>query len=185
MYQEQIKNLKVNLEKTIEYLRMELAGIQTGRATPTLVEDLKVDCYGQKLPIKQLAAISSPEPRLLIVRPWDSAIIKDIERAIKDSRLGLSMSSDNEAIRLNVPSLSEERRKELARILSDKAEECRIAVRRQRGEVWERIQDMEKNKEIREDDKFRAKDELQKIVDQYNEKIEEMKSRKEDEILKV
>lgn len=185
MYQEIIKTIKPEMERTLDYLKSELNSLQVGRATPGLVEDLPVDCYGQRLPLKQLAAIQTPEPRLILIRPWDRAIIKDIERAIGQSRLGLSPSVDEETIRLNVPPLSEERRKELVKILQERTEECRISVRRHREETWKKIQDMEQNKEIREDDKFRAKDELQKLVDEYNKKIDEVKKKKEEEIMKV
>lgn len=185
MYQQIIKKIKPELERTLDYLKSELAGLQIGRATPGLVEELPVDCYGQRLPLKQLAAIQAPEPRLLLIRPWDKSIIKDIEKAISQSRLGLSPSVDDDAIRLKVPPLSEERRKELAKIVQERVEECRISVRRHREDAWKEIQEMEQRKEIREDDKFRAKDELQKLVDEYNEKIDEARKKKEEEIMKV
>jgi ribosome recycling factor len=185
MYQEIINRLKPNLDKTIEYLKDELAGLQVGRATPALIEDLEVECYGQKMPLKQLAAIQTPEPRLIIVRPWDKDILKNIEKAISQSRLGLSPVVDEELIRLKIPPLSEERRRDLVKILQEKVEECRISIRRQREEVWKEIQELERKKEISEDDKFRAKDELQKVIDDYNKKVEEMKEKKEEEIMKV
>jgi len=185
MYREIIKKIKPELEITLNYLKSELNTLQVGRATPTLVEDLPVECYGQRMLLKQLAAIQAPEPRLIIIRPWDKAIIKEIERAINQSHLGLAPAVDEETIRLNVPSLSEERRKELVKILQERVEECRISVRRHRENAWKEIQEMEQRKEIREDDKFRAKDELQKLVDDYNKKIEEMKEKKEEEIMKV
>jgi len=166
MYKETIKKLKPNLDKTFEYLKSELAALQVGRATPSLIENLTVDCYGQQLPIKQLGSIQTPEPRLIIIRPWDKEVIGDIERAIKQSSLGITPMTDEESIRLNI-------------------EECRISVRRQREDVWREIQDLEKAKEISEDDKFRAKDEIQKIVDEYNKKIEELKKQKEEEIMTV
>lgn len=185
MYKEIIKKLKPNLDKTFEYLKSEMAALQVGRATPSLIENLTVDCYGQQLPIKQLGAIQTPEPRLIIIRPWDKAVLGDIERAIKQSSLGITPMMDEESIRLNIPPLSEERRRELVKILQEQVEESRISVRRQREDVWREIQDLEKAKEISEDDKFRAKDEIQKIVDEYNKKIEELKKQKEDEIMTV
>ena len=185
MEQQIIKNLRPYLEKTIEYLKNELAGLQVGRATPGLLENLEVEVYGQIMPLKQLAAIQTPEPRTMLVRPWDKAIIGQIEKAISQSKLGLTPSADGDAIRLKIPSLSEDRRKELVKVVHEKAEESRISVRRHREEAWRQIQDLDQRKEIREDDKFRAKDELQKVVDEYNDKIEEMKKRKEDEIMTV
>ncbi len=185
MYKEIIDKIKPSLERTINYLKEEMAGLQAGRATPSLLENLEVEVYDQKMPLKQLAAIQSPEPRLMIVRPWDKNIIPTIEKAIGQSKLGLSPVVDNDSIRLQIPPLSEERRKELTKILHEKVEECRVSVRRQREEAWRQIQDLEQRKEITEDDKFRGKDELQKIVDEYNQKIDEMKKKKEGEIMTV
>ncbi len=185
MYKEIINKLKPNFDRTIEYLRSELAGLQVGRATPSLIEDLEVECYDQKMPLKQLAAIQAPEPRTILIRPWDKNILKDIEKAINQSKLGLSPVIEEEFIRLKIPPLSEERRKELTKILQEKLEECRISVRRQREEVWREIQDLEQAGKISEDDKFRAKDELQKVIDDYNEKIEEMGKNKEKEIMGI
>lgn len=185
MYKEIIKKLKPNLDKAFEYFKNELMALQVGRATPSLVENLTVDCYNQQLPIKQLAAIQTPEPRLIVIRPWDKEIINNIVEAIKQSSLGISPMTDEDSIRLSIPPLSEERRREIVKILQEKAEECRISVRRQREEIWREIQDLERAKEISEDAKFRAKDELQKTVDEYNKKIEELKKKKEEEIMKV
>ena len=185
MYQDIIKQTKSQLDKTIEYLKNELAGIQVGRASPSLIEDLEIECYDQKLPLKQVAAIQAPEPRSIIIRPWDSGILKDIEKAISQSNLGLSPVIDEDIIRLKTPLLSEERRKELVKVVQEKVEECRISIRRQREEAWREIQMMEQHKDISEDDKFRAKDELQKVIDEYNGNVDKMKRRKEEEIMKV
>ncbi|OGZ32993.1 MAG: ribosome recycling factor [Candidatus Portnoybacteria bacterium RIFCSPLOWO2_12_FULL_39_9] len=185
MYKEIINKIKPHLDKTLEYLKSELNGLQVGRASPSLVEDLEVDCYGGKMPLKQLAAIHAPEPRQIIIQPWDKNILKEIETAVSHSKLGLTPTIDGEAIRLNIPPLNEERRKELAKIIREKIEECRIAIRRKREEVWKEIQILEQGGKIREDDKFRAKDELQEMVDEYNEKIEEISKRKEEEIMRV
>lgn len=185
MYQEIINKLKPNLDRTIDYLKGELAGLQVGRATPSLIEDLEVECYNQRMPLKQLAAIQTPEPRSILIRPWDRNILKDIVKAISQSKLGLSPIIEEEFIRLKIPPLSEERRRELTKILQEKLEECRISVRRQREEVWRKIQDLERAGKISEDDKFRAKDELQKVIDEYNKKIEEIGKKKEEEIMKV
>jgi len=185
MYQEIINKLKPGFNKTTDYLKSELAGLQVGRATPSLIEDLEVECYNQRMPLKQLAAIQTPEPRSILVRPWDKNILNDIAKAISQSKLGLSPIIEEEFIRLKIPPLSEERRRELTRILQEKLEECRISVRRQREEVWREIQDLEQAGKISEDDKFRAKDELQKLIDEYNKKIEEIGKKKKEEIMKV
>jgi ribosome recycling factor len=185
MYKEIINKIKPGLDKTVDYLKQELAGLQTGRATPSLLENLEVECYNQKMPLKQLAAIQMPEPRLIIVRPWDKSILPDIEKAISRSKLGINPVAEEDFIRLNVPPLNEERRKEIVKILQEKVEECRISVRRYREDVWKDIQDMEQSKGISEDDKFKAKDELQKLIDEYNKKIEEISDKKKGEIMKV
>jgi len=185
MYKEVIDKIKPQLEKTIDYLKNELAGLQAGRATPSLLENLEVDAYGQKMTLKDLAALQTPEPRVIIIRPWDREIITNITAAIRSSNLGLSPIPEEDFVRLTIPPLSEERRKEITRILQEKVEECKVSIRRQREEVWKEIQNLEKAKEITEDDKFKAKDELQKMVDKYNEKIESMKKKKESEIMTV
>ena len=185
MYKELINKIKPNLNKTIDYLKSELASLQVGRATPSLLENLEVDCYNQKMPLKQLATIQTPEPRSIIVRPWDKSIIQNVEKAIGKSKLGLSPIVEEDFIRLSVPPLSEERRKEIVKILQEKVEECRISIRRHREDVWKEVQTMEQNKEISEDDKFKAKDELQKVIDEYNEKVEEIRKKKQEEIMKV
>jgi len=185
MHKKLINELKPSLDKTVEYFKSELAGLSTGRASPSLLEDLEVECYGQKMSLKQLASIQVPEPRLIIVRPWDKEIIRNIEMAISQSKLGLTPIVEEEIIRLKIPSLSEERRKELVKILQEKLEECRISIRRQREEVWKEVQAMEQQKEISEDNKFKAKDELQKVIDEYNKKVEEIGKKKEEEIMKV
>jgi len=185
MYKEIINKIKPTLEKTVNYLKEEMAALQAGRATPSLLENIEIDVYGQKMPLKQLAAIQVPEPRLIVVRPWDKSIIGQIEKTVSQSRLGLSPIVDDDVIRFKIPPMSEERRKELAKILQEKVEECRISIRRQRENTWKEIQDTEQRKEISEDDKFKAKDELQKMIDGYNERVEEMKKKKEEEIMKV
>ena len=185
MYKKLIENLKIDFNKTIEYLKSELGSLQVGRANPSLIENIKVNCYNQELPIKQLAAINAPEPRSIIIKPWDKEIIRNIELAIRDSKLGLNPVTEEEFIRVNIPALNEERRKELAKIVQEKTEECRISVRRGRGDVWDQIQAMEQAKEISEDEKFKAKDELQKVVDEYNKKIEDISKKKEEEIMTI
>jgi len=185
MYKKLIENLNINFNKTLEYLKGELGSLQVGRATPSLIENLKVDCYGQELSINQLAAISAPEPRLIIIKPWDKEIIKNIESAIRDSKLGLNPITEEEFIRVSIPALNEERRKELVKIVQEKTEECRISIRRSRGDVWDQIQAMEQAKEISEDEKFKAKDELQKVIDEYNKKIEDISKKKEEDIMTI
>lgn len=182
-HKEIIEKIKPEMDKTISFLKRELAKIRTGRASVSLVEDIIVDCFGQKFPLKQLAAISSPEPKQIVIQPWDKSYIESIEKAVSQSSLGTSPIVDKDILRINLPPLSDDYRKTLARVLSEKQEEARKTIRHWRGEAWEEIQEKTKQGEIREDDKFRAKDELQKLVDEHNKKIEEMGERKKKEIL--
>jgi len=184
MYKELIDNLKPELEKTISFLKGEFIKIKTSRATPVMVEDIMVTVYDEILPIKQLGNINVPQPRMITIQPWDISIIAEIEKAIRNNS-SFSPVVDGELIRINIPALSEEQRREYAKIVSDKAEESRISVRLHREEVWKKIQEMERSKEITEDDKFKAKDDIQKLIDEYNKKIDEMKKNKEQDIMTV
>ncbi|MFZ5559758.1 MAG: ribosome-recycling factor, partial [Patescibacteria group bacterium] len=174
MYQKLLEDLRPELEKTVQFLKGELVKIKTSRATPVMVEDIEIDCYNQKFPIKQLASINVPQPRLITIQAWDKAILPDIERGIR-SKSSFSPVVDGDLIRINIPALNEEQRKEYCKIIADKTEEARISIRLHRERVWKEIQEMERKGEIREDDKFKAKDELQELIDDYNKKIEEMK----------
>lgn len=173
------------LEKIIEHLRGEIASLRTGRATPALVEDLEVDYYGSKTPLKAIASISSPEPRSLVIQPWDKNAVQPIEKAIQGSSLGLNPVTDRDVIRLNIPPLTEERRRELTKLLGKRLEEARIHVRREREEMLKEIDREEREKRISEDEKFRQKNEAQKTVDEVNKKIEEVGVAKEKEIMGV
>lgn len=183
MYQDLIKNLKTELEKTVSHLRGELASFRTGRANPSLVEEIMVNYYGTPTPLKQTASISAPESNLLVIQPWDSNALESIEKAINDSNLGLQATDDGQFIRVKIPPLTEERRKDLTRQLHQKLEEAKISVRHHRERVWKDLQNMEKEGTISEDDKFKSKDELQKIVDEINKEIDQLGQRKEEEIL--
>ena len=174
MYQEIIKRIKPELDKSVEFLKEELKKVRTGRANPSLVEDVVVDCFGQKFPLKQLAAISSPEPRQIVIQPWDKSYLGAIEKSLNSEELGASPVVDQDVIRVTFPPLNEEYRERLLRLLSEKQEEARKTIRRWREEAWDEIQDKAQKGEIREDDKFRAKDELQKMIDEYNEKVKEL-----------
>lgn len=178
-------DFKQKLDKIVEHLKIEVSSLRTGRATPALVEDLEVDYYGAKTPLKAIAAISSPEPRTLEIKPWDKNAIQPIEKAIQGSSLGLNPVTDRDAIRLSIPPLTEERRKELLKLLGKYLEEGRIHVRRERDEKLKEIDGKEKAKEISEDEKFRQKNEAQKIIDEINKKIEETGLSKEKEIATV
>lgn len=177
--------LKAKLEKIIEHFKNEIAGLRTGRATPALVEDLEVDYYGSKTPLKAIASISAPEPRQLVIQPWDKNAVQPIEKAIQSSSLGLNPVVDRDSIRLSIPSLTEERRKEMVKMLGRHTEDSRINVRKEREDVLREIDRREKAKEISEDQKFRERNEVQKYVDEANKKIEEIAGAKEKEIMTV
>jgi len=183
MYKEIIEKIKPELDNAISYLEREMAKIRTGRASPSLVEDIIVECFGEKFPLKQLAAISSLGPKQIVIQPWDKSYIEGIEKAISESNLSISPVVDKDLIRISLPPLSEDYRKNLIQMLSKKQEEVRQTIRRWREKTWNEIQDEFKNGSIREDDKFRAKDELQELVDEYNKKVEEIGERKKKEIM--
>ncbi|MFH1820444.1 MAG: ribosome-recycling factor [Candidatus Nealsonbacteria bacterium] len=182
MHQEIINKIKPELDKVIHFFEGELAKIRTSRATPSLVEDIMVDCFGQKLPLKQLSAISTPEVKQILIQPWDKSYMEGILAALGKSGVGASPIVDKDSIRINLPALTEDYRRDLVRLLSEKQEGSRQTLRRWREEAWRQIQDGFKNGKIREDDKFRAKEDLQKLVDDYSKKIEDLGERKKGEI---
>jgi len=182
-YKEVIDNIKPELEKVVNFLDRELAQIRTTRASPALVENIVVEYFEQRFPIKQLAAISSPQPRQIIIQPWDKSYIEPIVNAVSKSSLGAAPIVDKDLIRITMPSLTEEYRRSLQKLLSEKSEQAKITVRHWREKAWKDVQDNFQEGKIREDDKFRAKDELQKIVDDYHKKIQEIKEKKEKEIM--
>jgi ribosome recycling factor len=173
---------KTQFDGVIDFYKMDIASIRTGRATPALVEDIEVEHYGQRMKIKELASIVVPEPRALLITPWDSAAVGPIENAIRKSSVGLQPIVDGKSVRISIPSLSEERRKEFIKALKHKAETARIKIRKVREDIWEKIQNMQKDGAIREDDKFKSKEDLQKMVDEHNKKIEELEKKKEEEL---
>ena len=173
------------MKGAITSLTNDLATIRTGRASPALVERLDVEYYGSPTPLQQLATISAPEPRLLTIKPFDPASLKDIERAIRASELGLNPNNDGKLIRLNIPPLTEERRRQLTKVVHHRVEEARVAVRNIRRSVHEDMRDFEKEKLISEDDLTRGETELQKLTDRYIEKVDELGKRKEAEILEI
>jgi len=182
MYKEIIDKIKPEFDKVIIFLERELAKIRTGRASPSLVEEIEVECFGQKFPLKQLAAISSPGSRQILIQPWDKSCIEPIEKALSQSSIGASPIVDKDLIRLSLPPLNTEYRENLLRLISEKQEEARKTIRRWREEAWTEIQERAREGKIREDDKFRGKSELQKLVDEYNEKVEETGEKKKKEI---
>ncbi|TSC78428.1 MAG: ribosome recycling factor [Parcubacteria group bacterium Gr01-1014_33] len=180
-----MSDLKQQLQKITEHLKREIASLRTGRATPALVEDLEIDYYGSKTPLKAIASISSPDPKQLVIQPWDKNAIQPIEKAIQTSSLGVNPIAEKDAIRIAIPALTEERRKELAKLLGRSVEDARIQVRKHREDALREVDRNAKDKVISEDQKFRGKNEVQKIVNEANEKIDEMGKTKEREIMTV
>lgn len=166
----------------LEWAKNEVAGIRTGRAHSSMVEDLIVDYMGSRLRVKELAAISTPESRVIFIQPWDKGAIHLIEKAIKDSPLGLNPISDSSGVRLTIPALTEERRKEFSKLLHQKAEEAKIKGRQIREDILKKVQSAIKEKTAREDDLKNAKDEVQKVIDDFNKKIDELVKKKENEL---
>jgi ribosome recycling factor len=181
-YQEIIQKIKPECEKAVVFLSTELGKIRTGRASPALVEDVVVDCFGQKFPLKQLAAISIPEPRQIMIQPWDPSYIPGIVSSLEKTGIGANPVVDKTSIRVNLPSVTSEYKKDLLRLISEKQEDARKVVRKWREEAWSQVQDGFRDGTIREDDKFKAKDDLQKLVDDYGKKIEELGDKKKSEL---
>ncbi len=173
------------MEKGFEYLQHEFAAVRTGKASPALVENIDVEAYGASMKLKQLALITTPEPRLLVIQPFDGSTTRDIEKALKESRLGINPAVDGKIIRLPIPALSEERRKDLVKGIKQMSEEARVRVRSARREGLDAMKKAQKDGAISEDDLETYEKEIQKITDSFGKKIDEATNHKEAEILKV
>jgi ribosome recycling factor len=182
---EVLDELRQRMLRSIESLQDDLMSIRTGRASPALVEKLMVEYYGTMTPLNQMASIAAPEPRLLVIRPWDPSALGDIERALLKSDLGLTPMNDGKLIRLNIPRLTEERRRELVKVVSRRVEEARIALRNLRRDALQDLRDFEREKMITEDDYFRGKDQVQELTDEFTKKVDEIGERKEAEVMEI
>lgn len=178
-----LEDLKKRMDKTFKTFKEELSHIRTSRASIALLEGIKVDCYGTKMSIPQIATVNIIEGRVLVIQPWDPNLLKEIEKAIQKSDLGVTPTSDGKSLKLVLPPLTEERRKELLKIAGKLAEEARIAIRNIRRDVLEKFKVAKKNKEISEDDYIRLEKEVQKITDEFIKKIDQALAEKEKEIL--
>jgi ribosome recycling factor len=176
---------KEKMDKTIEVLKREFSGLRTGRASVSLLDPINVEAYGSKVPLNQVSNISVPESRLITVQVWDDSLINTVENTIRNSNLGLNPMIEGNLIRIPIPELSEERRKEIAKIASKYSEDCKISIRNIRRDAMENIKNLEKNKEISQDDSFKYSGEVQKITDELIEKIDTLFSEKEKDILTV
>ncbi|MEW6443581.1 MAG: ribosome recycling factor [bacterium] len=183
MKDEVLQAMKAKMEKGILAYQKELNRLRTGRASPALLEGIRVDYYGTPTPIQQTASIAIPESRLITIQPWDKNTIEAIEKAIQKANLGLSPSNDGKVIRIAIPPLTEDRRKELVKVVKKMAEECKVTIRNVRREANDSLKKLEKDKKLSEDDLHRAADEVQKITDGQIEHIDQILEAKQKEIL--
>jgi ribosome recycling factor len=182
---ELIKDAKQRMDKTLENFQAELVKVRTGRATPALLDTVKVDYYGQMAPLNQAATITVPEPRLIAIQPWEKSMIADIEKAILEAGLGLNPGNDGSFIRVPIPQLSEERRKDLVKLVHKLSEEAKIAVRNIRRDVNDHLKKMEKDHTLSEDELSVELDNVQELTDEYTKKIDEIMKTKEEEVMEV
>ena len=180
-----ISTAEMKMKKSIEAIQKELATIRTGHASPTLIEHLRIDYAGSVLPLNQLASITAPQANLLVVQPWDKGSMSSIEKAIQKSELGLNPINDGRVIRITIPSLNEERRQELLKIVHRRIEEGKIAIRNERRDALERLKTQEKDKEISQDEHKLLQNQLQKITDAYTVNMEKIGKDKEKEVMAV
>jgi ribosome recycling factor len=183
MYKDIIHSKKGDFEAAFSHAKNEVATIRTGRANSSMVEEIQCDYLGTRMRIKELATITVPEPRVILIVPWDKQAIPGIEKGIKESMLSLTPMSDRDGIRITLPALTEERRKEFTRLLGQKIEESRIKVRQIREDIVKKVQAEVKEKKAREDDMHKAKDDLQKIMDDLNKRFDDLYKKKEQELL--
>lgn len=185
MLNEVYEDAQDRMNKALESLQNDYKRLRTGRASVALVDGIKVEYYGTPTPISQLATLTVPEPRTIMIQPWDTTVIGEVEKAILKSELGLTPNSDGKVIRINIPVLTADRRRELVKVVKKMGEESKVAIRNIRRDVNEMIKDLKKDKTISEDDQFRAQEETQKITDDYIKKIDALYSGKEKEILEI
>ncbi|HJX03725.1 MAG TPA: ribosome recycling factor [Dehalococcoidia bacterium] len=180
-----LKDVDTRMQKTLNALVAELATIRTGRASSALVEHIKADYHGIATPINQMASISTPEAKMILIQPWDKSALKNIEKAILKSDIGLNPTNDGNVIRIIIPAVNEERRKELIKVIHKRLEESKVSLRNLRRDGMEELRKAEKNKEISQDDLNRATEKLQKLIDSYVDKVDHTGKSKEAEIMEV
>jgi ribosome recycling factor len=185
MIQDLLNKVEERMEKSLQALKKEFASVRAGRANPALLDKVMVDYYGSQMPINQLANINAPEPRLLVIQPWDKGSLNEIEKAILKSDLGLTPSNDGSVIRIVIPQLTEQRRQELVKMIRKMAEEGRVAVRNVRRDLNDEVKKMEKNGDISEDESRRAQEKIQQITDKYISEIDKLLASKEKDLMEV
>ncbi len=173
------------MQKAIESLDREFKRLRTGRASVALVDGIKIEYYGTSTPLNQLATLTIPEPRTIMIQPWDSTVVGEVEKAILKSELGLTPMNDGKIIRINIPPLTEERRRDLVKVSRKMAEDAKVAVRNIRRDANEMVKDLKKEKEISEDEQFRAQEEIQKITDEFIKNVDAAYDTKEKEIMEI
>lgn len=185
MIDELLLESEERMQKTIDILRKDFASLRAGRANPAILDKVQVDYYGAPTPINQMANVSAPEPRLLLIQPWDKSVIPNIEKAILKSDLGLNPTSDGTVIRIAIPQLTQERRKELVKMIKKKGEEAKVSIRNIRRDGNDNIKSLEKGKDISEDEAKKAQDDVQKLTDQYIAEVDKVVNNKEEEIMEI
>jgi ribosome recycling factor len=180
-----LKDLETRMQAAVDVLTREFGGVRTGRANAALLDGVRVEAYGNPTPINQLASVSVPDPRTIVIQPWDASQMKEIEKGILKSDLGLTPSNDGKVIRLTLPTLTEERRKQLAKTVGKFAEDARVAIRNVRREANDRLKALAKDKKVSEDEERRGHDQIQKLTDRFTAKVEELTKKKEQEVLTV
>lgn len=185
MINDVMSDVEERMQKSIRALQKDFSTIRTGRANPAMFEGLKVSVYGSEMPLNQVATISIPEPRLVVIQPWDRSNLGEVEKAILKSDLSITPSNDGNLIRLQIPELTEERRKEYVKLAKGKSEECKVSIRNIRRDGNEMIKSLEKDKDISEDESKGAQDKIQKLTDKYIEETQKLTDNKEKEILSL
>ena len=180
-----IKSHEEKMQKTLDALKREFTSLRAGHATPALLDKIMVDYYGSPTPVNQVAKVTVPESRMIVIQPWEKPMLKEIEKAIMKSDLGLSPNSDGQSIRLAIPPLTQERRTELVKTINKKTEEAKVALRNIRRDVNDAIKKLEKAKEITEDDMEKGQKDAQKVVDKYTKLIDEARAAKETEVMSI
>jgi ribosome recycling factor len=180
-----LKDLETRMQAAVDVLTREFAGVRTGRANAALLDGVRVEAYGVLTPINQMASVSVPDPRTIVIQPWDASQLKEIEKGILKSDLGLTPSNDGKVIRLTMPTLTEERRKQLAKAVGKFAEDARVAIRNVRREANDKLKALAKDKKVSEDEERRGHDQIQKTTDRFTARVEELAKKKEQEVLTV
>ena len=180
-----LKDLETRMQAAVDALTREFATVRTGRANASLLDSIRVEAYGNLTPINQVASVSVPDPRTIVIQPWDASQLKEIEKSIVKSDLGITPSNDGKVIRLTMPTLTEERRKQLAKSVGKFAEDARVAIRNVRREANDKLKALAKDKKVSEDEERRGHDQIQKTTDRFTAKIEELTKKKEHEVLTV